>query len=405
MHPCWTAALLALLTACERVEQIQDAFRDMTPREAYRESLALAGLDRTALAAEWEAAGREALDNPIPVAAPFEEEGYITPEDPSAVAYRIHIQRGRALTFSVDIDSPEGTRLFIDLFRLPNDPDDPPRPIIASDSVSHLFTHEDPWRDGDYVLRVQPELLRGGSFRVTVREEAVMAFPVEGHGPRSVLSFFGAPRDGGRRRHHGIDIFARRGTPVLAATAGRADRVRTTNLGGKVVWVRDAEREASFYYAHLDSQYVRDGQWVERGDTVGFVGNTGNARTTPPHLHFGVYLRGPRGQGRRRGPIDPLPYLAPVNGTLPERTAGIEHLGARVHPANDGIRLRSGPGTRRPVLRQLDAGTPLRVLGASGEWYRVRLADGADGYVAARLTEAGVRLADAGARADRTAPD
>ena len=391
-------AALVLLAGCEAVEKIEDSFRDMTPREAYRASLEAAGLGSTALARDWDAAGSAALDDPIPVSAPFEEEGFITPEAPSAVAYRIHIARGRALTFSVRLESPTGpagpdapadgapTRLFIDLFRLPADTTDPPRPVVSSDSLDHTFVHEDPWRDGEYVLRVQPELLRGGRFRVTVAQEAVMAFPVEGHAPRSILSFFGADRDGGRRVHHGVDIFARRGTPVLAATAGEADRIRTTNLGGKVVWIRDHQREASFYYAHLDSQYVRDGQMVERGDTIGFVGNTGNARTTPPHLHFGVYLRG-RERGRRRGPIDPFPYLVPPPSRAPELTASLELLGEHVRPRNEGIRLRAGPGRGEEVLRELAPGDRLRVVGASGDWFRVRQDGGASGYVAARLTE------------------
>ncbi|HAC07583.1 MAG TPA: peptidase M23, partial [Gemmatimonadetes bacterium] len=57
--------------------------------------------------------------------------------------------------------------------------------------------------------------------------------------------------------------------------AGRVNRVGLTNLGGKIVWVRDPVRGANVYYAHLDSQYVRDGDQVQVGDTLGFVGNTG----------------------------------------------------------------------------------------------------------------------------------
>ena len=55
-------------------------------------------------------------------------------------------------------------------------------------------------------------------------------------------------------------------------------------------------------WVHLDEQLVEPGQWVEPGDVVGRVGNTGNARTTPPHLHFAIYAEG-------QGPIDPDPFL------------------------------------------------------------------------------------------------
>ena len=375
--------LLALgaLAACEQTEMLQDRFRDLTPYEAYQENLAAAGLHETALALDWAAAGLEALEDPVAVDLPFEEEAYITAEDPLAVGYRVHVPRGRKLTFAVAIDSDEGTRLFIDLFRVPNDEEDPLRPVFSADSVAGIYEHEDPWRAGDYILRVQPELLRGGTYRVILTQEAQYAFPVEGRGMGSILSFFGAPRDGGRRVHHGVDIFARRGTPVLAATAGTTYRVSNTGMGGKVVWVRDDDRGARFYYAHLDSQYVGNGVQVEVGDTIGFVGNTGNARTTPPHLHFGVYRR-------REGPFDPLPFLVQPRGTLAEMTADLSMLGSEVQPGNAGIRLRASPATRGEVLMELDSAASLRVLGASGGWFRVRLPDGGYGYVAARLMDA-----------------
>ena len=374
----WPVALLVSLAACEQVEKVQDRFRDLTPHETYQAQLADAGLAETALAKDWTRAGESALEDATAIALPFQETGHITPERPGAVGYRITIPRGRKFTFEVSLDSSEDTRLFIDLFRVPaNEEEDALRPVFTSDSVSRTFTHE-PWRGGEFILRVQPELLRGGNYRVTLREEALLGFPVEGRSMPSILSFFGAERDGGRRVHHGVDIFAPRGTPVLSATDGRVRRVRETSRGGKVVWVREPVHDASLYYAHLDSQYVSNGQMVKRGDTVGFVGNTGNARTTPPHLHFGLY---------RRGPIDPLPFLTPPRSELPELTADLAMLGDRVRPANDGIRLRASPGRRSEIVRELDPGAPLQVLGASGDWFRVRLPDGSMGFVAARLME------------------
>jgi murein DD-endopeptidase MepM/ murein hydrolase activator NlpD len=115
---------------------------------------------------------------------------------------------------------------------------------------------------------------------------------------------FGAPRDGGRRRHAGIDIFAPRGTAVLAATDGWVRGSNTNTLGGKVVWIWSPLRRLRTYYAHLDDYAVSSGAWVRAGEVVGYVGTTGNARGTPPHLHFGVYVLG-------AGAVDPLPYLRP----------------------------------------------------------------------------------------------
>jgi murein DD-endopeptidase MepM/ murein hydrolase activator NlpD len=78
--------------------------------------------------------------------------------------------------------------------------------------------------------------------------------------------------------------------------------VTTNRLGGNVVWVWDAERGQALYYAHLDRQDVSAGSRVHAGDVLGRVGNTGNARTTPPHLHFGIYRP-------IEGAIDPLPFI------------------------------------------------------------------------------------------------
>ena len=377
--PLALAAGLSMLVGCEEIEQIQDGFRDMTPHEAYRESLAAAGLDETALGRDWLAAGQAAITAPVRVTPPFQEEGYLTAEQPGAMAYLVSVPRGRRLTAEVSLQSEDGTRVFVDLFRVAEDEGDPLRPIISTDSVPGTFVHE-PWRGGDFILRLQPELLRGGRYQVVLHLEAQLAFPVEGHSMRAIQSVFGADRDGGRRSHDGVDIFARRGTPVLAAAPGLAYRIGITNLGGKVVWVRDPLRNFRLYYAHLDSQHVRDGDRIEIGDTLGFVGNTGNARTTPPHLHFGIYRSG-------EGAVDPIPFLAPPTGTLAELTADLERLGTWARLSGGGIRLRAAPGEDAPILRELAEHTALRVLGGSGEYYRVRLPDGSAGYVAARLIE------------------
>jgi hypothetical protein len=251
--------------------------------------------------------------------------------------------------------------------------------VLSSDSAPGTFVHE-PWRGGDFILRLQPELLRGGQYHVTLRLEAQLAFPVDGYNMRAIQSVFGVERDGGARSHDGVDIFARRGTPVLAAGPGRAYGIDITSRGGKVVWVRDNIRNARLYYAHLDSQVVREGDLIEVGDTLGFVDNTGNARTTPPHLHFGIYRTG-------QGAINPVPFLDPPRGELAALTADLAQLGTWVRLVSDGIRLRAAPDARAAVVKDLPQHTAVRVLGGSGEYFRVRLPDGANGYVAARLTE------------------
>jgi len=104
------------------------------------------------------------------------------------------------------------------------------------------------------------------------------------------------------RRHEGIDIFAKKGTPVMSSTEGIVVGVGQNALGGNVVWVLGPASHVH-YYAHLDRfAGLEEGDKVLPGTVLGTVGNTGNARTTPPHLHYGIYAAG--------GAINPYPLLA-----------------------------------------------------------------------------------------------
>lgn len=144
------------------------------------------------------------------------------------------------------------------------------------------------------------EAFRSLGARARTRTD-VLSFPVAMPGA-AIASVFGDPRDGGAREHHGVDIFAPRGTPVVAAGDGRVTDVRNTPVGGLVIWMEDFDRGLIYYYAHLEEQYVRRGQIISAGDTIGAVGNSGNARGVNPHLHFGVYLPGTIA-------VDPAPML------------------------------------------------------------------------------------------------
>jgi murein DD-endopeptidase MepM/ murein hydrolase activator NlpD len=118
--------------------------------------------------------------------------------------------------------------------------------------------------------------------------------PVLGASRKSIISLYGDARDGGKRRHEGIDIVAPKGTLVVAPSDGVITNVSYNSLGGKVVWMNDAKRKHSYYFAHLDSQMVSVGMIIKQGEALGTVGNTGNARRTCSHLHFGIYQKGSR---------------------------------------------------------------------------------------------------------------
>jgi murein DD-endopeptidase MepM/ murein hydrolase activator NlpD len=105
---------------------------------------------------------------------------------------------------------------------------------------------------------------------------------------RAFVDTWGGARAGGRR-HEGVDIFAPLGTPIRATTRGVVTRIGVDRLGGNVVTVT-GPGGYHHYYAHLSRfAALSNGDWVERGDVVGYVGVSGNARGTPPHLHYGVY--------------------------------------------------------------------------------------------------------------------
>lgn len=130
-------------------------------------------------------------------------------------------------------------------------------------------------------------------------QEAPGSLPMPVAGVRKVTDTWGAARSN-RRRHEGIDIFAPRGTAVLSTTEGVVTTVGTNKLGGKVVWVVGPAGQRH-YYAHLDDYaQIAVGDLVSPGTVIGKVGNTGNARGTSPHLHYGIYSN---------GAVNPYPLL------------------------------------------------------------------------------------------------
>lgn len=117
---------------------------------------------------------------------------------------------------------------------------------------------------------------------------------------QNLTDTWGTARSQGRS-HEGIDIFAPRGTPIQATTQGIVRKVGENNLGGRVVVVV-GPGGAGHYYAHLeDYADISPNDWVSAGDTIGYVGDSGNAKGTPPHVHYGIYING--------SAVNPYPLL------------------------------------------------------------------------------------------------
>lgn len=138
-----------------------------------------------------------------------------------------------------------------------------------------------------------------------------LLFPVAGTDSTRLDDSFDDPRDGGARRHHAIDIMAPRGSAVLAVQDGRILRLSKSAKGGTTIYATDLQDQFVYYYAHLDRYHtnIYDGRPLLRGDTIGYVGTTGNAPKDVPHLHFQV-MRMPADRKYWVGePINPYPLL------------------------------------------------------------------------------------------------
>lgn len=175
------------------------------------------------------------------------------------------------------------------------------------------------------------ELLRSHDIPLDVQAQVLAPFPV--NGPASYTDDWGAARfSPSFHLHEGIDIFAERGTPVVASTDGTVTRAaHGAGAGGNVVYL-EMDDGTYFYYAHLDvvSPVIHAGMEVEAGTVLGTVGDTGNAVGTPPHLHFEIHPGG-------GDPVPPAPY---VDAWL---AAAMEEAEALVGNADTGVTETQAP--------------------------------------------------------------
>lgn len=141
-------------------------------------------------------------------------------------------------------------------------------------------------------------------------------FPVAGMDSTRLDDSYDAPRDGGVRKHNAIDIMAPRGAAVLAVQDGRVLRLSNNAKGGITVYATDLEEQFVYYYAHLDRYHARmyNGKPLMRGDTIGYVGTTGNSPANLPHLHFQVMRMPADKRSYSTGaPVNPFPLLRTAN--------------------------------------------------------------------------------------------
>ncbi|AEI47845.1 peptidoglycan DD-metalloendopeptidase family protein [Runella slithyformis] len=359
------------LSACQTSSPGSGLLGPRSPRDRY-----LKELKRTneGLSRQWEEAGKNALDFPVSVKFPHKEQNFFPTDLPLAFGYRVTIPRGRRLEAVVSSNPADSLyRVFLELYE---ESGDKYKRLTFAEADSNRLAWEAP-DSTTVIVHLQSEAAQTADITVSLESHPMLSFPVARRDSRNIISFWGMARDGGRRSHEGIDVAAPRGTPVVAAANGYISSVGVNNLGGNVIFQQVENGGITLYYAHLDSQMAVSGQRVSIGDTIGTVGNTGNAITTGPHLHFGIYQS-------FRSAIDPLPFLSlpqidHSNSTLPDKQAG---EWKRV--AGKTLDIRTGPEAARDTVARLSRNTMLRVVGKAGAWYKIWLPDGKIGYAEAK---------------------
>ena len=329
------------------------------------------GLGQTQLYKNWMDAHDRALSKPVIVKAPFQEMFYFDDRNTDAYGYQFSIEKGQKTTISINQLKGDPGHIFMDLYHIVEDTIKNYDHIASSDTVNNRIVVEHNVK-GEFLLRVQPELLRSGVYNLKIVVEPSLAFPVSGGEELDIGSLFGVPREAGKRVHEGIDIFAKRHTPIVSVSDGKVTFAgeKEGSLGGTVIWARDTLRDLAMYYAHLQEVYVETGDYIRRGDTIGSNGNSGNAVTTYPHLHFGIY---------GGGAIDPFPYVV-------EKRTEPSSILADSSWLNKAIRIDNPDGTNRNLYsRRLNQFMSheeyASVIGVTSTYYKVRKATGEMSYV------------------------
>ena len=144
------------------------------------------------------------------------------------------------------------------------------------------------------------------------RDDAPLAVPVVGVRRDTIVDSWMDPRGGGSRGHHGTDIPAAAGTPVISAAPGTVEKLFESTLGGTTAYIRSPDRRWIYYYAHLAGYApgLHEGQPVRTGQPIGYVGDTGDAGAGNYHLHFGLQRMQPGERWHQGEDVNPFPLLA-----------------------------------------------------------------------------------------------
>jgi peptidoglycan LD-endopeptidase LytH len=375
--PIWIILCVVLLASCDSSKKGLFGGK-RSAHEKYGSGIEEAGLKQTRLGRLWFQAAEKSLNQPLQITVPYKEAGYFAADRPSAAGYKFNARRGDLVQVNITTVPANGFLFFIEIWRPPSAVGESPDLLEAADTSTRRLEFECD-KDGSYILRIQPELLFDVEYSLTITTAPSLAFPVKESGGPKISSLWGAERDGGSRSHEGIDIVAKFRTPVVAAADGHVTRVNENELGGKVVFMRPAGRNYSLYYAHLDSQLVTAGQQVKTGDVLGLLGNTGNARTTTPHLHFGIYTN--------TGAVDPLPFVDKNRASPQSIRPPLQNLNKYLYNQSAAT-VYSSTSPKSETGIKLEPGIAMLAQAATANYYKIILPDGREGFISSSAISA-----------------
>lgn len=354
-------------------------FKKASPHDTYSNALTEAGLNKTQLGIAWFNAAAKSLQQPAVITLPFKETGYFAADKPAANGYIFNVRRGDRVIVQINTLPATGFSLFTEIWQ-PAEGNTKQSLLTSTDTLKQLQWNVQ--KDGRFLIRLQPELLESAEYTITITTGPSLAFPVDKSGNPKLISLWGVDRDGGARKHEGVDIGAKHRTPALASADGYISRVSENGIGGKVVFLSDAEGGYNIYYAHLDEQLVKQGQRVRAGEIIGLVGNTGNAKTTVPHLHYGIYTNA--------GAIDPLAFID-MNRSAPKPiSVSVQNLNKWMRTTTRS-KIRSGPSPKADIIANTLVGDAVFVESATDKFYSVKLPGGVRGFIAgSEITKARV---------------
>jgi len=192
-------------------------------------------------------------------------------------------------------------------------PNAPTPPVVVASSVDS--TAERAKAAADAAAQAAREAARAGdppsddATRLAARK---LTLPVQGVAASQLSDTYTDSRASGARSHDAIDIMAPTGTPVLAVEDGRIAKLFFSQGGGGITLYQfDPSERYAYYYAHLDryADGLTEGHMLHRGQVIGYVGYSGNASATAPHLHFAIFKLGPKKEWWNGDALNPYPVL------------------------------------------------------------------------------------------------